>query len=135
MRQSSEKALVLAIIEQAMTDILVDRCKKESRDAYQWIYHSESTNSFSFLWACELLDINPKVIRAKILEFQANNKKLYYKRATHFDQCRLTEDLDSDKIGYQIWGNNLIQLDNDLQDLEKLTLENSWADRLHSRKK
>jgi len=64
------KKLWAGVLQQAIDDLNCIPKKTEEQlakeDALRWI-ESNNVSSFSFIWVCEVLDLNYKIIRAGIL--------------------------------------------------------------------
>ena len=69
-------SLLHATLERALSDIFISRKGKkhitklmQRDDALEWLLSDEyNTDSFSYLYICEHLNIDPKKIRNKVLE-------------------------------------------------------------------
>lgn len=76
-----EKALLVAILERAILDYasnslpvgiwgqpkyLKNDIRNVRADAHKWLYIDQSNNSFTFLWICEQLGLNPDITRHAI---------------------------------------------------------------------
>jgi hypothetical protein len=70
---SPERALALAVLEQAVADLQKHRFAKRRRqqrlymEAYRWVTSGDRSWPFSFVNLCEVLDVDPNVMRAHLL--------------------------------------------------------------------
>jgi hypothetical protein len=68
-----ERALALAVVEQAVIDLEKHRFAKRRRqqrlymEAYNWVTSGDRSWPYSFVNLCEVLDINPNVLRTRLL--------------------------------------------------------------------
>ncbi|NMC62496.1 MAG: hypothetical protein GYA55_04940 [SAR324 cluster bacterium] len=65
---SPEQRLLLAIIEQAIRDLL-ENGTPSSKQAHRWFFDNFSDDTclpFSFIWICKHLDLDMNVVRTKI---------------------------------------------------------------------
>ena len=69
---SAEAELAAAVLKLAFEDLQKHRGttdarrKRAFRDAYVWVKSNERRWPFSFLNVCEMLDLSPQVLRAKL---------------------------------------------------------------------
>ena len=59
--QDACKRLWAAVLEQAMTDIQEDH-DSHGEEARKWL-QSENPGTASFLWVCDVLDLDPALVR------------------------------------------------------------------------
>ncbi len=70
---SAEEVLAAAVLRLAFEDLQKHRGATETRrrrafrDAYVWIKSNERRWPFSFLNVCDMLDLSPQTLRAKLL--------------------------------------------------------------------
>jgi hypothetical protein len=70
---SSERALVLSVMWQALIDLRKFRFARRRQhqrlymDAYEWVVSSDRAWPYSFINLCELLNLDPEALRAELL--------------------------------------------------------------------
>ena len=70
---TSERALVLSVLWQAVTDLQKFRFARRRRqqrlymDAYRWVESGERVWPYSFVNLCETLNLAPELLRAQLL--------------------------------------------------------------------
>src|SRR5262245_44774424 len=70
---SGETVLAAAVLNVAFEDLqkhrnaTESRSKRAFRDAYVWVASNERRWPFSFLNVCDMLEISPRTLRAKLL--------------------------------------------------------------------
>jgi len=75
---SAERSLVAAVLLRSVLDYVVAPVNSErmkaSDDARSWLLY-DHVEPFSFVWCCEMLDLDAQVLRAKIFEERKGNIK------------------------------------------------------------
>lgn len=72
---SGEEVLAAAVLRLAFEDLQKHqgasdvRSRRAFREAYVWVKSDERRWPFSFLNVCEMLDLSPEALRAKLLAF------------------------------------------------------------------
>jgi hypothetical protein len=70
---SAEAELAAAVLTLACEDLQKHRCATDTRrrrafrEAYVWVASNERCWPFSFLNVCDMLDLSPQALRAKLL--------------------------------------------------------------------
>ncbi len=68
-----ERKLLCAVIEQAYMDATAQRGQKAIKaDAKRWL-DSEDNYPFSYIWICEILHIDPSIVRRAVKSTAENN--------------------------------------------------------------
>jgi hypothetical protein len=69
-RQCGELRLILAMLKDALEAALADprgpRRMSTEREAKAWIFSNDRSSPFTFLGACDLLDIDPGYVRSRV---------------------------------------------------------------------
>lgn len=75
-RETPERGLLAAIIHRAFTDLeLASTDRGDRRTAWEYVTH-DGVEEWSFRWACEVLDLDYRIIREVCLRvFVESNKK------------------------------------------------------------
>lgn len=94
---NGERQLIAAMIERAIADALpVTRMlQHEKRDALNWISKKLESNPriFSFQWACQALDLDPKALKDAILEKHKRNEVFYRDKLYSNNKPLLTSNI------------------------------------------
>ena len=76
--ETPEKNLLVGILMQALEDV-----RNKDEKARIWIMSNE-TSYWSFIWICETLNVNPKIIRDAVNISWPNKKKIgFWRILTH----------------------------------------------------
>ncbi len=97
--ESGEVRLLLAILEQAIIDLLAPKKEQDfkiaRRSAKLFLLSSkiDDYSPYSFPWICESLDINPKKLRQKIFSlYESKDNNLTYQLLGRIHNLRGTGD-------------------------------------------
>jgi len=75
---SAERSLVAAVLLRSVLDYIVAPAtaerKKASDDARSWLLY-DRVEPFSFVWCCEILDLDAQLLRTKIFKEHRGNIK------------------------------------------------------------
>jgi hypothetical protein len=91
---SPERALVLAILEQALGDLEKYRYATRRRqqrlymEAYKWVASDDREWPYSFVNLCETLGVSPESVRERLI----GNHTFQRRRTTLIDGCVLVEE-------------------------------------------
>lgn len=80
-----ERNLVAEVLMRGLRDVVNDGgvSQEETRDALGWIrayrplrLEKDAARPFSFVWCCLSLDLNPRTVRARVLDMKARGLRL-----------------------------------------------------------
>ena len=100
MNDESIRQLWASVISQAICDIDVRGDRQSRVDAIRWI-NSEQSAPQSFVWVCDMLDLDSGKIRMMAMSRQGRKQltgKLFSRRALEYKKTTMEEEISAIKV-------------------------------------